>query len=391
MVETHEELARLSALIDLIYQGATAPSRWTQDILPATAEYIGAATCALFTPFLMPQHGGFAFIHGMSQEQMDLYVTKYQNIDIQSQTAVSKGLIFEGSVILDTDIMPREELFNTNYYKNYLAREDMSQALISVIFGPDSASLTPVAGFSFFRRLAAPSFTRHECDRVRLLLPHLSRALAVMHKLRAAELTVATSHAALDRLPGGVALFDAAGQVTFINRAARCMLEESDGLRLKALPGSISLGQILANDALANRALTVALQTALSRDVFGTDHFSDQVLVPRTSGEHAYAVQYSSLGTCKEPGVNCDAAIAFISDGARRIDINPSVLVSNYGLTPAEARVAIALLECNSAPEVADYLGTSVNTVRTQIKQIYAKLGVDTRARFVKLMMAMAR
>lgn len=52
----------------------------------------------------------------------------------------------------------------------------------------------------------------------------------------------------------------------------------------------------------------------------------------------------------------------------------------------AEARVAIALLECSSAQEVADYLNVTPHTVRTQIKQIYAKLGVDTRARFVKLM-----
>lgn len=60
-------------------------------------------------------------------------------------------------------------------------------------------------------------------------------------------------------------------------------------------------------------------------------------------------------------------------------------------LSPAEARVATALLECSSAKEVANYLGTSFHTVRAQIKAIYAKLGVATRARFVKLMLGLAR
>jgi DNA-binding CsgD family transcriptional regulator len=70
--------------------------------------------------------------------------------------------------------------------------------------------------------------------------------------------------------------------------------------------------------------------------------------------------------------------------------IRLELLKSVYGLTPAEARVAIALLEGGSARNVADYLNVSPHTVRTQLKQIYAKLGVDTRARFVKLTLELA-
>ena len=70
--------------------------------------------------------------------------------------------------------------------------------------------------------------------------------------------------------------------------------------------------------------------------------------------------------------------------------IRPELLQSAYGLTPAETRVAIVLLEGSSAKVAANYLNVSHHTVRTQIKQIYAKLGVDTRARFVKLMLEIA-
>jgi DNA-binding CsgD family transcriptional regulator len=70
--------------------------------------------------------------------------------------------------------------------------------------------------------------------------------------------------------------------------------------------------------------------------------------------------------------------------------IRLELLKSVCGLTPAEARVAIALLEGGSARNVADYLNVSPHTVRTQLKQIYAKLGVDTRARFVRMMLELA-
>lgn len=71
--------------------------------------------------------------------------------------------------------------------------------------------------------------------------------------------------------------------------------------------------------------------------------------------------------------------------------ICPKLLQNAHGLTPAEARVAIALLEGDSAKDVANYLGVSFNTVRTQIKEIYAKLGVNSRANFVKLMLGLAQ
>jgi DNA-binding CsgD family transcriptional regulator len=71
--------------------------------------------------------------------------------------------------------------------------------------------------------------------------------------------------------------------------------------------------------------------------------------------------------------------------------INPELLQNVYGLTPAEARVAITLLEVYSAKGVANYLGVSFNTVRTQIKEIYVKLGVNSRANFVKLMLTLAQ
>lgn len=94
--------------------------------------------------------------------------------------------------------------------------------------------------------------------------------------------------------------------------------------------------------------------------------------------------------------VKCAGEILFLK--ASRVSalapcptINPELLQNVYGLTPAEARVAITLLEVYSAKSVENYLGISFHTVRTQIREIYAKLGVDSRAHFVKLMLALAQ
>lgn len=116
------------------------------------------------------------------------------------------------------------------------------------------------------------------------------------------------------------------------------------------------------------------------------------MIIPHLSGKATYALQFSALGEQNEFGAgNTFAAIIFVTDGAQQVEVDPVLLKNAYDLTSAETRVAIALLECSSVQEVADYFNLSPHTVRTHLKQIYAKLGVDTRTRFVKLMLGLAR
>lgn len=59
------------------------------------------------------------------------------------------------------------------------------------------------------------------------------------------------------------------------------------------------------------------------------------------------------------------------------------------GLTPAETRVALALLAGNSARAVASHLQISENTVKTHIKGIYAKAGVRRLTDLLRLLFAL--
>ncbi len=54
-----------------------------------------------------------------------------------------------------------------------------------------------------------------------------------------------------------------------------------------------------------------------------------------------------------------------------------------FGLTSAEARVALRLAVGLSLAEIADESGVSVNTVRAQLRSIYAKTGVTKQSELV--------
>lgn len=146
---------------------------------------------------------------------------------------------------------------------------------------------------------------------------------------------------------------------------------------------------MVAENRTTDNAIREAISGTINRDPYGTPHFSRCITVPRKSSAAHYALQFSALGSHTEFG--SFAAIIFITDGEKAVDIDPKQLQSAFGLTAAEARVAVALVNFNSVEEVANALNLGKSTVRTHISHAYAKLGVDSRARFVKLLMGLAK
>lgn len=59
-----------------------------------------------------------------------------------------------------------------------------------------------------------------------------------------------------------------------------------------------------------------------------------------------------------------------------------------YGLTAAEADIAVRLFDGKSRPEIANERGVTAETLRGQIKRVYAKCGVDDEASLMRLLAA---
>jgi DNA-binding CsgD family transcriptional regulator len=63
-------------------------------------------------------------------------------------------------------------------------------------------------------------------------------------------------------------------------------------------------------------------------------------------------------------------------------------LMQLFGLTPAEARVAMRWVDAESIQALSHDLTVSINTLKTQIRKVYEKMGVDTKAAFVRVLMS---
>lgn len=60
---------------------------------------------------------------------------------------------------------------------------------------------------------------------------------------------------------------------------------------------------------------------------------------------------------------------------------------SIYGLTESEGQAALALFRGKTVAEIAQDRRVSIDTVRTQVRRMYGKIGVQSREKFYKRMM----
>jgi len=378
----------LIPVIGRIYEAALDPILWS-GVATDIADVQSAGKALLFSPLHSPAQGGIVYPVGISESALQQWADRYVQHDVWSQAGVAKGLFSEGNVVTDEELVPHAALLDSVMYREFFSRLDIARLCTGVVFGMASREVPPVV-MAVYRGVAERPFGERTRATHRLIVPHLSRALGIMYRLRDAELRVAASLAALDRLAAGVLLIGARREVCFANRAALAMLAAEDGLRLRADARGSSW--LAAGSPGAQRALEAAIDQCLAPDCLDVPHFSRALSVERPSGRTAFTLQVSALPEANEFGCGprSPRAIAFLADPARQAQPEASLLSELYGLTPAECRLALAVCAAESLATVAERLGVSENTAKSQLQSIYEKTGTHRQAQLVKLLLSLA-
>ena len=379
------QLEQFSVLVHQIYAASAEPSRWPETV-GAVAQAMGAMQAVLFTPYVGPGCGGLMFPWRVEEKDLILWGTKYINHDIWSQSAQRKGLWAAGAVILDEDLVTQEELLASVFYREFLSTMGVARLCTGVVF--EGAPGLPGTVLSIYRGLCDEPFGPQEREFMRLLVPHLSRSLGLMHRLNQARYQVESMRAALNRLSVGVFLLNQHMAVIHANTTAQQVLARADGLRLDAQQRMTAPG-FQQPDGLRLEAWLTRL-VALPEQQRGS--FSDTFEVARSTPQAKYSVQCCPL----EPGdplAKGEGAhhIVFVTD-PQRLEL-PAIeqLQRQFGLTPAEARVTRAMAQGSSYSHVAAALGVSKETIRSQIRATYAKTHTGDKASLIRLVLSLGK
>ena len=359
---------QLSELIGVIYDAAIDPSLWEYAIERA-AYFVGGAGAALFCKDVGADHASSAHHFGFE---------KPMPADLYQKISSSAERHFLGDLeqpIATTDLIPFRELAKTELYRQWAQPLGYVDFLTAVI----ERTTISVAIFGVFRHERDGIVDDRARRQMRLIAPHIRRAVLIgrMFEFRAAE--VATFVDTLDGLSTGMYLVDAEGRLIHANTAGNAILAASDIL-------ISSGGRLVARDAQAQQTL---------RDIFAAAGQGDAALgnrgiaVPLTgkSGERyvAHALPLTS-GARRRAGIVYTAAVAlFVRKAALLASSTSQVIGETFKLTPTELRVLLAIIEVGGIPEVATAFGIADTTVRTHVNRLFEKTGATRQADLVKL------
>jgi DNA-binding CsgD family transcriptional regulator len=380
----------LSALVHQIYATAANPQAWPA-ALGAVASSMRASKGLLFTPYTPPQEGGMAFPWQLSEELLQLMASKYMRHDVWAQAAAERNIWQEGRVVCDQELVPQEVLRASVIYRELLNAHQIGRLCAGVVFA--GAPGLPPTSLSLFRDIDDPAFSTADVAWMQLLVPHVSRAMGLMHRVDAMRLQLDSLHMSLDRLDFGVALLCAQGRVLHANTALQRVLQRGDGVAMDP-HGCLQARSARESATTLSRWLDMQRQD-LAAGGQPVAHFSEDFLVRRSGNANGqtYAVQHSMLPIRSGWAARGQdvRSVLFITDPSAVLLPDAARLTHLYALTPAQARVALELVSGGSTKQVAKTLDISDHTVIAHVKEIYLKIGLNRQADLVRNIMALGR
>ncbi len=219
--------------------------------------------------------------------------------------------------------------------------------------------------------------TAAEVRRFRRLLPHLRRAVEINHTVGEGRLA-SDGLDALAAMPQATAAIDGDGSVMDINAALADVLRQDDGLTVLA-------GQLRVPRPREQRLV----ERLLARAVHGGE--AAAMALPRPSGRRAFGLVATPVPQALPFFMaRRVAALLFVLD-PEALPLRPvpaPLLAEAFGLTPMQALVAGQVGRGKTVDATALALDLSRNTVRTHLRDVYRRLGLNHQSDLMSLLAA---
>jgi DNA-binding CsgD family transcriptional regulator len=360
--------------IDRIYQAASAPQHWPL-FLESLSQELASQT--LHLAFRLPGDGdrGAMLTLGMDEGFVAAYRAHFYLTDPWMPLLAAAK---EGDVQVLESFVSESELERTGFYEDWMRPQGIHYGFGAFLHKSGSDEL--VSSLSGFREKSRGPFQKEDLDGVRLLVPHLQRALGIHARLQGAEMRAGAAAEALDRIIGGVILLDERRAPILTNRTADRILATNDGLVLDWD------GPVASTPQQTGELRGLLSDAAKTGDGKGV-RAGGVLRLARPSGRPALEVVVTPIRRESSPLFDGrGTAAVFVADPDARAELPPR-LRQLYGLTRVEAEVAARLVKGMGLPEIAEDLGVTIHTVRGHLKRLFAKTNTHRQAELVRVLL----
>jgi DNA-binding CsgD family transcriptional regulator len=354
-------------LIDTVYAAALDERQWS-NLAPEIARTFASTS----TTLQIQRIGASSQILSMTDNvnaRIDDYRAHYWKRDIWVQRAVQHiGLSRVGA---SADMVTDTEFQETEFYRDWCRHLDVFY-VVGAVF-PSGPGELGVLGIH--RPRSAGSYEEEDKYLVARFLPHLQRALRIRDQLTQAAAQRSVSSDILDRCETAAMLVAADGLILYANRQAEALLVDGSVVYQR-------YGRLTATRDTDNSRLCVLIREASSTTgASGTDG----VMALRCAEQQPLSVLVAPIRMVwrGHPGAG---AIVFVRNPNRSISAT-ATLRALFRFTPTEARIAQALANGKAVSEIASAHRATLQTVRKQLKAIFAKTGTNRQAQCVAVIL----
>jgi DNA-binding CsgD family transcriptional regulator len=374
MVVVGEEA--LLAIVDRVYESVERPELWPGTIC-AVGEFLGGRRHfwgldpgtqvpdvdlrGVTDPLEIGCYGTF-FLSRMDLQALDEYAQEFGELIIRFLK-----IVFLSILRSQKDVRAREAI-GLKMAQRYLQASETLQA-------------SPVSSRSVGRKLIAALwedgrvFSGDNLRWMRLLAPHLDRALRLQLRLNLADIRAGMASGALDCLAHGVVLVDTSGLPIWLNKRAEEIVKRSDALRL-------SSSGLVGRRPSDTRSLRELIKEAVLAETQGL------LAINREDGMSPLlltAIPLKPTDTMDAASNQSAGGVVFISDPERTDSPNVESLRRAFNLTYRESQVAMAIADGHGLQAAADTMGVALTTARSQLQQAFSKTGTRHQAELAAL------
>lgn len=357
----------MDQILDLIYDAAGAHELWPS-VLTAIADATRSEGGILFGQSVAAEQVYFDYNGRLDQACNQIYQERH----MQNPWSVAMENKPVGRLVFSDEIVALSELESSSFYNEVLQPQGIGHnAMIALAAKEDFR-----VAFNICRSKSSGEFGSMERKTLETLAPHLRRSVALGFRLTGYLALRNAAFDVIEALADGVVLMGPRGHVLFANTKA-CSLETEGTLKLKPSLATWSALHSRRLVRMVSATLTGGAGGTMSVPSFDRRRLLTIVVVGLRSRE------VSILG---EAQIRNAACAVFVIDPVRRGTVGTQQLMDAYGLTGAEARVAVSALAGVTTSEAGLALGLSRNTVKTHLRRVFAKTETRGHAELAALL-----
>jgi DNA-binding CsgD family transcriptional regulator len=360
----------LSQLIGNIYDAALAPALWPS-VLEGSCAFVGGHAANIHWHDAATEQAATFHIFNVDPHYHDLYLAKYAAMNPLFPAFAFLEL---GSVHSIGDIVPMSEFVETVFYKEWVAPQNIADALGANL----ERTVTSSALFVVMRDVRQGLVDDEMRRRMLLIVPHVQRAAAIGQLIGNNAAKMEALADTLGKIAAGVFMVDADGRIGYVNATGQAMLDHGDIVRARR-------SALVAVDPEAARELRETIAAAAAGGTIGARRVSVPLGGPHPERWLAQVLPLTSGSRKEASAIYSSVAAVFVRKVTLALPSPLELLARLYRLTATEVRVLQGIVDIGNVTATAGALGLAPATVKTHLHHLFEKTGTRNQSELVKL------